>query len=486
MHFSIPDSTDSKDSESGGTYTLYHIHINGTHHSSLRYSQLRTFNEKLHNLFPSSTSAIHLFPPKKLLSLSTNEKEDRRISLERYLQSIVQNKSIVNSKYFQEFFLHSQRETFQHLLEGKEKNDEKLEFPIFLLNGHQLKIQIYPTDDTQRLLDLLATKVGLSADFLSYFGLYLIKNDDKSTVATDIFLVRQLIEFEAPYLSLEYLKRKTNNLNYRIVLKKCYWDVARDNLLLDDRIARNLLFVQVQYELEHNNCLAKNVPNDIKHQLLTLKENNSFKEYLLLAKHLKYYGHLVIKHCSLLYPITSDQQPQQLQKCELAIGNNELICVFSDINKDITFKVTKIRCWRVTSKLKQSEQQPQRKRSIIRRLSTNTTTTTNGTSHTPVNDEDMDLSFEYLVSKDSLKWITVHTLQATLISTFLQNMVDEIIKKRTEQTHGESKSPVTPNPRQSQEENKSKIKFVNEPSKRTPSDLSPNNTIFNYDDDDDL
>ncbi|CAF0761219.1 unnamed protein product [Didymodactylos carnosus] len=483
MHFSIPHSTNSKDSASGVTFALYHIHINGTHHSSLRYSQLRTFNEELHRLFSPSTIYILSFPPKKLF-LSTTEKEKRRLQLERYLQSIIQHKSIVTSTYFQRFFLHSQRKTFQYLLEGKENQDEKLEFSIFLLNNHQLKIQIYPTDNTQRLLDLLAIKIQLSTDFLSYFGLFLIKNDDKSTLATDILIIRQLVDFEAPYLSLEYMKRKTNDSSYCVILRKSYWDITCDNLLLSDQKARNLLFIQVQHELEHNNCLSKNIPDDIKRQLLTLKESNSFKEYVLLAKHLKYYGYSVIKYCSMLFPLTNDQQSQKLYQCELAIGNSELVCIISDINRELTFKVTRIRCWRVTSTSRQQEQQPMYSTNSLSSIIT--TNTVNDTAQTTINDEDMDLSFEYLISKESLKWITINTLQATLISAFLQNMVDEILTKRGGQTlpTDDSKSSISLTSKQSSQQIVSSTKFGNVLVNRAVSDLSkPNNMIFDYDDD---
>lgn len=41
-----------------------------------------------------------------------------------------------------------------------------------------------------------------------------------------------------------------------------------------------------------------------------------------------------------------------------------------------------------------------------------------------------ELSFEYLMSKDRLQWITVSSEQAILMSVCLQSMVDELLLKR--------------------------------------------------------
>lgn len=40
---------------------------------------------------------------------------------------------------------------------------------------------------------------------------------------------------------------------------------------------------------------------------------------------------------------------------------------------------------------------------------------------------DLELSFEYLMSKDNLKWISISSDQAILMSIFLQSMVDELL-----------------------------------------------------------
>lgn len=50
-------------------------------------------------------------------------------------------------------------------------------------------------------------------------------------------------------------------------------------------------------------------------------------------------------------------------------------------------------------------------------------------SHTSVN-SGLELSFEYLMSKDKLQWITVSSEQAILMSVCLQSLVDELLMKK--------------------------------------------------------
>ena len=63
----------------------YHIHINGIHHCTLRYKQLRHMHDQLRVLFSYET--LPEFPSKKLLPLSPPQVEERRLLLEKYLQS---------------------------------------------------------------------------------------------------------------------------------------------------------------------------------------------------------------------------------------------------------------------------------------------------------------------------------------------------------------------------------------------------------------
>jgi sorting nexin-17 len=434
MYFSIPDTTEisAKRSATQHAYTLFNIHINGIHHSSMRYSQLRTFNEELQRLDPTSMLNIQPFPPKKILSLSLRETDERRLLLERYLQSIVQIKSIISSSYFNEFFLNAQRETFLHQSINKTL-PEKVNITIHLLNQHEIIIEnLSPYDNTTKVLDACANKIQLENEYLSYFSLFLYEQIDKQ-----LNLIRPLFSFESPYLSLN--KAKKLNENYCFVFKKSYWDLNYDLKLIDNRRTRNLLFIQSQYDIKQSEEFHS---SDIYSQLETLSNDNSLKEYILLSRTSKFYGYILLKECS-----TNDLATQKLSHCLLAIGNNELICYLINDNnktknefiKDISFKVTRIRCWKV-----------------------------NWTK------QDMNIAFEYLIKKDTLQWIIIHTEQAALISTCLQSMVDEILAKKAGAT---SPAPVLDVPH-----NRS-----NSLTTRTKSDLDRlnNNELFDKGDGDD-
>ena len=443
MHFSIPDTTDvsARKSNNQPSYTLFNIHVNGVHHCSVRYSQLHTFDEELQRLFSSAMAERKSFPPKKLFGLSARETEERRILLEQYLQSIAQNKYLITSSYFNEFFFNAQRETFL----GEVSNaDEKLSLTIRLLNNHELSIEnISINDNTSRLLDACAAKIQLQEDFVPYFALYLFEQKDNQ-----LNILRSLYEFESPYLSLKQSKKSHEHAC--IVLKKSYWNSEYDVPLLEDRRAKNLLFVQAQYEMEQSQQFY---PSDIYQQLQTLRDSSSLKDYILLARTSRFYGHVFLRECSILHPI-AEPSKQQLRTCSLAIGNNELICCLnsdeaktkSSGDKEVSFKVTRIRCWKVN---------------WVQR--------------------DTNIALEYLIKKDHLEWIEIHTKQVALVSACLQNMVDEILSKKAGATSPVVASAATPAVQQAP------TKAANGLVTRTESDVERlnNNDLFDRGGDDD-
>jgi sorting nexin-17 len=406
MYWSIPDTTDisAKNSSHQQAYTLFNIHLNGVHHCSVRYSQLHTFNDELQRFFTSAMSKMPAFPPKKFLSLSSKDTEERRSQLENYLQHIVQNKYLVSSSYFKDFFLNAQQETFSN--GSLNKNNDEINLAIRLLNNHEITIENFSLNSaTSRLLDACASKIQLNEDFLTYFALYFYDEQDN-----ELHILRPLYEFESPYLSLKQMRKVYEHAC--IVLKKSYWNSDNDLLLLDDRRTRNLLFVQAQYEIEQSRSLSINT--DIDQQLQILRDNSSLKEYILLARTSKFYGHIVVRQCSILYPI-ADKSKQKLRPCSLIMGNSELTCFInlddnkktSSNNKEVSFKVTRIRCWK-----------------------------SNRTQH------ETNIAMEYLIKKDHLEWITIHTMHAALVSSCLQEMVDEILLKKAGAANSVS-APVT-------------------------------------------
>lgn len=63
----------------------YNIHINGVFHCTVRYKQLHNLHEQLKKVF--GNESLPSFPPKKLLPLSSSQLEERRILLEKYIQT---------------------------------------------------------------------------------------------------------------------------------------------------------------------------------------------------------------------------------------------------------------------------------------------------------------------------------------------------------------------------------------------------------------
>lgn len=73
--------------------------------------------------------------------------------------------------------------------------------------------------------------------------------------------------------------------------------------------------------------------------------------------------------------------------------------------EEIAFKVTRMRCWRIIQGNDNDKSEEN-------------------------NDYQLELSFEYLMSKDQLQWITISSDQAILMSVCLQSMIDELLLKK--------------------------------------------------------
>ncbi|ELU18303.1 hypothetical protein CAPTEDRAFT_150546 [Capitella teleta] len=387
MHFSIPDTSECTD-PTGSNYTVFNIHINGVYHCSVRYKQFHNFHEQLKREFTGTQ--FPPFPPKKLLALNSAQLEERRAALERYLQTVSQSPNIASSDLFNGFLLSAQQES-------QREDAEDVVLDVYLMNGHRISISILSTDQTDDVLETVASQIELMDDFVYYFGLFLIRKESGS----ENTIVRKLQEFESPFISLKAANRSAT---HRIVLRKSFWDPSFEDDLMGDRIAMNLLYVQAVSDLERGWVWA---PKDQQRQLNTLQQRGSKKEYLELARTLKYYGFTQFKPCFTDYPHAD---------CRVIVsaGNKELnfrIQMSHDEVKEVTFRVTRMRCWRISSVI--SDQNGDM---------------SNGDATLPSN---LELAFEYLVAKDTLKWITVHSDQAILMSMCLQGMVDELILKKS-------------------------------------------------------
>ncbi|KAJ8923688.1 hypothetical protein NQ315_010269 [Exocentrus adspersus] len=347
MHFSIPDTQELNEGN-GSTFIGYNIHINGLFHCTVRYKQLHNLNEQLKKEF--GNEAIPPFPPKKLLPLTASQLEERRVLLEKYIQT-----------------------------------------NVYTMNNYHIPIRVSTFDGTGHVLTKVVKYMSLPVEYMQYFSLYLIKKDNSG----DIIVLRKLLDFESPYISHKSM-RDAN----KIVIRKSYWDTNYDFELMTDPVSLNLLYVQTVTEIEKG-WIAAN--EEVKSQLATLQSSLAKREYIELARKLKYYGFIHFMPCYCDYP-----KPQS--RVSIAIGGQELSMKFLGPGPGLEgcFKVTRMRCWRITATHNKEE------------VAANSRSVNSG----------LELSFEYLMQKDQLQWITITSDQAILMSVCLQSLVDELLMKK--------------------------------------------------------
>ncbi|XP_068135893.1 sorting nexin-17 isoform X1 [Hyperolius riggenbachi] len=384
MHFSIPD-TETCNTDNGGQYVAFNIHVNGVLHCKVRYSQLLGLHDQLRREYVNNM--VPLFPPKKLFALTAAEVEQRREQLEKYMQAVRQDPVLGSSEIFNSFLRRSQQETQQI-------PTEEVQMEVFLSNGQKVKVSILTSDQTEDVLEAVTTKLDLPEELVGYFSLYLIKDGADGSFS----FVRKLQEFELPYVSVTSLR----NLEYKIILRKSYWDSSYDEDVMESRVGLNLLYAQTVSDIERGWI---QVSKEQHRQLKSLQEKVSKKEFIQLAQTLKYYGYLKFDPCITDFPEKG---------CQVIVsaGNNELnfqVKLPNEQMKEGSFKVTRMRCWRVTSSVPFS----------------------NGTGSPNKTESRLELAFEYLIGKDRLQWITISSAQAIMMSICLQSMVDELMVKKS-------------------------------------------------------
>jgi sorting nexin-17 len=63
---------------------VYKVYVNGKLHASLRYSTFLVLHQQLAKVIGGRRPD---FPPKRLLPLSPNQLQERRVGLEKYMQT---------------------------------------------------------------------------------------------------------------------------------------------------------------------------------------------------------------------------------------------------------------------------------------------------------------------------------------------------------------------------------------------------------------
>ncbi|XP_066851415.1 sorting nexin-17 isoform X3 [Anser cygnoides] len=324
MHFSIPE-TETRAGDGGAAYVAYNIHVNGVLHCRVRYSQLLGLHEQLRKEY--GANVVPAFPPKKIFTLTPAEVEQRREQLEKYMQAVRQDPTLGVSETFNSFLRKAQQETQQI-------PTEEVVLEVLLSNGQKVKVTILTSDQTEDVLEAVASKLDLPDDLVGYFSLFLVRETKDGAFS----FVRKLQEFELPYVSVTSL----HNSEFRIILRKSYWDSSYDDDVMEHRVGLNLLYAQTVSDIEHGWIL---VNKEQHRQLKSLQEKVSKKEFIRLAQTLKYYGYLKFDPCVTDFPEKG---------CHVVVsaGNNELnfqVRLPNEQIKEGSFKVTRMRCWRVTS-----------------------------------------------------------------------------------------------------------------------------------------
>uniref|UniRef100_A0A8D1PJF4 Sorting nexin-17 n=1 Tax=Sus scrofa TaxID=9823 RepID=A0A8D1PJF4_PIG len=325
MHFSIPE-TESRSGDSGGSaYVAYNIHVNGVLHCRVRYSQLLGLHEQLRKEY--GANVLPAFPPKKLFSLTPAEVEQRREQLEKYMQAVRQDPLLGSSETFNSFLRRAQQETQQ-------VPTEEVSLEVLLSNGQKVLVNVLTSDQTEDVLEAVAAKLDLPDDLIGYFSLFLVREKEDGAFS----FVRKLQEFELPYVSVTSLRSQ----EYKIVLRKSYWDSAYDDDVMENRVGLNLLYAQTVSDIERGWIL---VTKEQHRQLKSLQEKVSKKEFLRLAQTLRHYGYLRFDACVADFPE---------KDCPVVVsaGNSELSLQLRLPGQQLregSFRVTRMRCWRVTS-----------------------------------------------------------------------------------------------------------------------------------------
>ncbi|KRY35348.1 Sorting nexin-17 [Trichinella spiralis] len=397
LHISIPSSRQATDS-SGKAYTIFEIYINNAYHCSSRYSQLLRLHEIIKKIIPKD---VPNFPPKYINALAGDRLlNERREALQEYLRTVFSIKEVTRNIRVQQFFLDAQRESAS--LAARQLSNE---VPVYLLDGSKYIIQCCPGDSTNVLLERLAVIVGLPIELTRHFGLFIVTKSEVFPYK----IIRWLENFECPLLSLFYVAKL--GIKAKIILKKKYFDSSIEISLMKKEQALRILYSQavfdVKYFLSRQGCLAF-ASRKCRWQLIdenyfiSLMKNtdavNNQDEYLRCCQEQPWYGFVFFEQCFCSYPKLNTV-------AHVAVGNRRLL-ILHEVSqascgeiKEITFRVTRIRSWRL---------------SIL---------SIHGSQ---------DLSFEYLFSNNHLEWITLRSSQSVLISRCLQSMIEEIVSSQAD------------------------------------------------------
>ncbi|XP_054215872.1 sorting nexin-31 isoform X14 [Homo sapiens] len=210
---------------------------------------------------------------------------------------------------------------------------KKAYLDIFLPNEQSIRIEIITSDTAERVLEVVSHKIGLCRELLGYFGLFLIRFGKEGKLS----VVKKLADFELPYVSLGSSEVE----NCKVGLRKWYMAPSLDSVLMDCRVAVDLLYMQAIQDIEKG--WAK--PTQAQRQKLeAFQKEDSQTKFLELAREVRHYGYLQLDPCTCDYPESGSG-------AVLSVGNNEISCCITlpdSQTQDIVFQMSRVKCWQVT------------------------------------------------------------------------------------------------------------------------------------------
>ncbi|XP_034372877.1 sorting nexin-31 isoform X1 [Arvicanthis niloticus] len=384
MHFCIPVSQQQPDAL-GGRYVLYSVYLDGFLFCKVRYSQLHRWDEQLRRVFGNR---LPPFPPKYYLAMTTAMAAERRDQLERYLQNVTADPRVIRSDIFTEFLTLVQL----HTLNITTKN---VALAVCLPDGRSVMVEILTSDTAERVLEVVAHKLGLHPELVGYFGLFLIRCFPEGKLS----VVKKLADFELPYASLQSSEVE----NCKIGLRKWYLDPALDSMLMDCRAAGDLLYMQAVQDFEIEWMKPTQAQRE---ELKALQKKENQTKFLELSREVRHYGYIHLDPCTC-------NHPEPGCGALLSVGNNEISCCITlptGQTQDIAFQMSSVKCWQVTF--------------------LGTLLDTHGPQRTL--NQNLELRFQY--SEDSSQqWFVIYTKQAFFLSSCLKKMISEKMAKLAEE-----------------------------------------------------
>ena len=176
---------------------------------------------------------------------------------------------------------------------------------VLLANNSRIQCKVLSTDNSSTIKETICRELKLPIKYTPFFALFVVKEVDDERPAghraretnsrlghhhsDDQFinssrqekanckyiLIRKLMDFEAPCLSLQNANESSPTTTYRLKLIKFYWNTDLDDRLVENEIALNLIYIQAQADFERQ---SNELNRDHQQYLETLALRQSKKE----------------------------------------------------------------------------------------------------------------------------------------------------------------------------------------------------------------